>query len=299
MTGSLALQVSDVGSTGPRIVFLHGLFGQGKNFSTIARALEPQWRSLLVDLPNHGASPWTEHVDYTEMADAVAATLRTHGTETGSDGEHRPDGGTQPGGGTQPDGARRNDPVHVVGHSMGGKVAMLLALRHPELVDRLVVVDIAPGAAGETSEFEHLLDSLAGLDLEAVSSRAGADAALAAPIPNPTVRGFLLQNLRRDEDGGWRWRANLDLLRAELDVVAGFPDPGDTTFDGAAQFDGPVLWVAGERSDYIRPEYAPAMRALFPRVRQLTVKGAGHWVHSEQPEVFTQALRVFLGAADG
>ncbi len=325
MTGSRALHVSDVGSTGPRVVFLHGLFGQGKNFSTIARALEPQWRSLLVDLPNHGASPWTEHVDYVAMADAVAATLREHG-ESGADGGTVPDDGALPDGGTVPDdgalpdgealpdggslpdddsppggAARQTAPVHVVGHSMGGKVAMLLALRHPELVDRLVVVDIAPSAAGETGEFEHLLDSLAALDLDQVTSRAGADAALAGPIPNPTVRGFLLQNLRRAEDGGWRWRANLDLLRKELDVISGFPDPdgvtsdGTAQLDGTAQFDGPVLWVAGERSNYIRPENAPAMRALFPRVRQLTVKGAGHWVHSEQPEVFTQALRVFLG----
>lgn len=258
------LSVTELGSAGPRVVFLHGLFGQGKNFQTIARGLEPEWRSLLVDLPDHGDSPWTEHVDYPAMADEVERAVRARLAE--------------------------GEKVHVVGHSMGGKVAMLLALRHPELVDHLVIVDIAPAAGGSTGEFEHLLGALAGLDLATLGSRAEADAALAGPITNPTVRGFLLQNLRRTEDGGWRWRANLELLRAELDAVAGFPD-----VDGAS-FDGPVLWVAGARSDYVRPEHVEPMRALFPRTRQLTVKDSGHWVHSEQPEVFTQALRVFLAA---
>lgn len=243
------------------IVFLHGLFGQGKNFTTIAKALQPDFASLLVDLPNHGRSGWTDSIDYDQMADAVAHELR---------------------GGVAADG-----PVHLVGHSMGGKVAMMLALRHPELVERLVVVDIAPGPGGGTEEFEHLLGALATLDLEALESRSHADAQLTELIASPTVRGFLLQNLQRADGGGWRWRANLDLLRAQLDVVGGFPDVDAT-------YDGPVLWVAGDRSDYVRPEHGERMRELFPRTRQLTVKDSGHWVHSEQPKVFTQALRVFL-----
>jgi len=266
------LHTARVGDADQTVVFLHGLFGQGKNFQTIARGLEPDLASLLVDLPDHGESAWTQRVDYAQMADAVAETVRAHvGQEVSDDGS--------PGGPATP--------VHVVGHSMGGKVAMLLALRHPELVARLVVVDISPAGSDGTGEFEHLLGALATLDLETLTSRTEADAALTGPIPNPTVRGFLLQNLRRTGDG-WRWRANLDLLRASLDVIGGFPGTR------RASFDGPVLWVAGERSDYVRPEHAPLMRALFPRVRQLTVKDAGHWVHSEQPDVFTQALRAFL-----
>lgn len=259
------VSMTEVGAAGPRVVFLHGLFGQGKNFQTIARGLEPEWRSILVDLPNHGASSWTDRVDYADMADAVAATLRTVPAD---------DDATSP-------------RFAVVGHSMGGKVAMMLALRHPELVERLVVVDIAPGPGGGTEEFEHLLGALATLDLEALESRSHADAQLTELIASPTVRGFLLQNLQRADGGGWRWRANLDLLRAQLDVVGGFPDVDATC-------DGPVLWVAGDRSDYVRPEHGERMRELFPRTRQLTVKDSGHWVHSEQPKVFTQALRVFL-----
>lgn len=284
------LSVTEVGGSGPYVVFLHGLFGQGKNFQSIARGLEPDFRSLLVDLPNHGASPWTESVDYAAMADDVAAAVRSHlGTSGGAPGIPADDGALPPAGdGTGPE--RGQARVHVVGHSMGGKVAMQLALRHPELVDHLVVVDIAPAAGNGTGEFEHLLGALATLDLARLESRSQADAELTELIGSPTVRGFLLQNLQR-ADGGWRWRANLDLLRASLDVIGGFPDPAP-----GAGFDGPVLWVAGARSDYVRPEHGERMRALFGRTRQLTVKDAGHWVHSEQPEVFTQALRVFLAS---
>jgi len=301
------LSVTEVGGSGPYVVFLHGLFGQGKNFQSIARGLEPDFRSLLVDLPNHGASPWTESVDYAAMADDVAAAVRSHlGTsgggrvpadhgapgipaDDGAPGIPADDGALPPAGdGTGPE--RGQARVHVVGHSMGGKVAMQLALRHPELVDHLVVVDIAPAAGNGTGEFEHLLGALATLDLARLESRSQADAELTELIGSPTVRGFLLQNLQR-ADGGWRWRANLDLLRASLEVIGGFPDPAP-----GASFDGPVLWVAGARSDYVRPEHGERMRALFGRTRQLTVKDAGHWVHSEQPEVFTQALRVFLAS---
>lgn len=256
------LSTSEVGEGGARVAFLHGLFGQGRNFTQIARALEPQARSLLVDLPNHGRSAWTERFDYAETADLVAADLR---------------------GGFAADG-----PVHVVGHSMGGKVAMVLALRHPDLVDRLVVVDIAPASGGSLGEFEHLLDALAAIDLSNVGRRADADAQLTARVDDERVRGFLLQNLRASGDG-FRWQANLELLRRDLPVVGGFPEIDDATFDH------PVLWVAGERSGYVRPEHGPAMRALFPRTTLVTVKGAGHWVHSEQPEAFVSVLRAFLG----
>jgi len=251
----------EVGDGRDRVVFLHGLFGQGRNFSGIAKALGPSFRSLLVDLPNHGRSAWTDDFGYALFADRVADRLR----EGFADGR----------------------PVHVVGHSMGGKTAMVLALRHPELVDRLVVVDISPVHGGDQGEFEHLLDSLAGLDLSTLARRSEADERLKGPIDDARVRGFLLQNLR-SADHGFYWQANLDLLRRELPAIGGFPD------DLGGTFDGPVLWVAGERSPYVRPEHEAAMRRLFPRTTLVTVKGAGHWVHSEQPEAFVSVLRTFL-----
>lgn len=258
------LHTTEVGDTGTRVVFLHGLFGQGRNFTQIAKALQPDFRSLLVDLPNHGRSAWTEDFGYELMADLVAEELRADFAAQG--------------------------PVHVVGHSMGGKVAMVLALRHPELVERLVVVDISPVASEGSGEFEHLLDSLSALDLSTVERRSDADEQLSGPIGDERVRGFLLQNLRSGSDG-FGWQANLELLRRELPAIGGFPEI-------EASFDHPTLWMGGERSGYVQDEHAEEMRRLFPRTTEVTIKGAGHWVHSEQPEAFVSALRVFLGAAE-
>lgn len=258
------IHATEVGEQGERVVFLHGLFGQGRNFNQIAKALTPELRSVLVDLPNHGRSAWTETTAYEHVADTLAEWLRgTYGEE----------------------------PVHVVGHSMGGKVAMVLALRHPDLVDRLVVVDIAPVDNEGSDEFEHLLDSLAQLDIGSLERRSEADEQLASRVDNDRVRGFLLQNLRSGPDG-MHWQANLDLLRRELPTIGGFPDIDAT-------FGRPVMWVAGERSPYIKDEHKPEMRRLFPFTRTVTIKGAGHWVHSEKPEEFVTALRVFLPGPGG
>ena len=249
---------------GPVVVFLHGLFGRGRNFSSTAKALQPELRALLVDLPNHGASPWREAVDYADMADAVAEHLRQ--------------------------GVASDGPVHVVGHSMGGKTAMTLALAHPELVDRLVVEDVSPTGTGESSEFEHLLSALAGIDLDDVHSLGDADEQLSAQVPQRALRGFLLQNLRAGEDGRLRWQPNLEVLRRDLTVITGdIPHLGTD-----AVFDGPVLWVAGGDSDYVTEEAEPQMRRHFPQTRRVTIKGATHWVHSQKPKVFASVLRRFL-----
>lgn len=251
----------NIGQEGRRVVFLHGLFGQGKNFTTIARALEPQFQSLLVDLPNHGRSGWSADITYVEMADQVAAELRS--------------------------GFAAEGPIDLVGHSMGGKVAMALALRHPDLIRALVVVDISPAVSAGADEFEHLLGSLASLDLAGLERRGEADDQLVEAIPNPAVRGFLLQNLYSTADG-WSWRPNLDLLLAKLGNIGHFPD-----FDGM-NYSGPVLWLAGSESPYVQAEHEPTMRDLFPRTLKVVIKDSGHWVHSEQPEAFISALQTFL-----
>lgn len=264
VNASVSLHTTEIGAGARRVVFLHGLFGRGKNFTAIARGLEPEFRSLLVDLPNHGRSGWTEGFDYLEMADIVAGHLRG--------------------------GFAAEEPVDVVGHSMGGKVAMALALRHPELVRRLVVVDIAPVASGSTrGEFEHLLGALSSLDLNSFERRSEADHALQQAVPEAGVRGFLLQNLAR-HGAAFRWEPNLTMLRAHLPEIMGWPEAelGDVSFGG------PVLWIAGERSDYVRDEDMPAMRALFPHVLCMTVRGATHWVHADRPREVIAALRTFL-----
>lgn len=250
-----------LGEAGSRVVFLHGLFGQGRNWTQIGKSLADRHRVLLVDLPHHGRSDWADHFDYLAVADQVAEIF---------------DAG---------------DPVSLVGHSLGGKVAMVLALRHPALVERLCVVDVSPVAYDHLSQFEGYIAAMRGVDLATLTSRDEAEAALAPAVPDPTVRAFLLQNLRRDGDG-WRWQANLEVLGADLPVIGDWPEE---RLAGTPPYAGPVLWVAGATSDYIRPEYAVAMDRWFPSNRLVTVKAAGHWVHSEQPEVFTGILERWLG----
>ncbi len=254
----MSLHRTELGETGSRVVFCHGLFGQGRNWTQAAKALSAEHRVLLLDMPNHGRSPWTETFDYLELADLVAAELG-------------------------------DEPVALVGHSMGGKIAMCLALRHPELVERLAVVDVAPVAYPSGREFVGYIETMQGLDLAALESRSEAEDALREAVPNPVVRSFLLQNLRRGDDG-WHWQVNLDLLGDSMPGLTGWPAEAL----GEATYDGPVLWVGGADSDYIADEHAEEMDRRFPRNRRVLVKGAGHWVHSEQPEVFLEVLRRFL-----
>ena len=256
----MVLSTRQLGEAGSWVLFAHGLFGQGRNWTQVGRALSDEHRVLLVDLPHHGRSGWEDTFDYLRVADQVAELIEP------------------------------TDPAAVVGHSLGGKVAMVLALRHPELVERLCVVDVSPVAYDHLSEFTGYVAAMQGLDLDALTERSQADTALAAAVPDPTVRGFLLQNLRRDGDG-WRWQANLDVLGEQLPVIGGWPEE---QLAGTPPYAGPVLWVAGADSDYVRAEYAPAMDRWFPANRRVTVKGAGHWVHSEQPEVFLAVLRRWL-----
>ncbi|NHN54405.1 alpha/beta fold hydrolase [Calidifontibacter sp. DB0510] len=257
----MKLHTTSYGEAGPRVAFCHGLFGQGRNWTGVAKAVADDHRVTLLDLPDHGRSAWSESFSYKAMAAEVASTLREIGG---------------------------SDPWAVVGHSMGGKVAMILALSEPDLVSRLCVVDIAPVDYGGLTSFDGYVEAMAALDLPATTTRAQADRAMRDAVPDDVVRAFLLQNLRRDHDG-WRWQMNLDLLARSLPKLGGWPRlPSD------ARYDGPVVWVAGADSAYITPDYRPAMEALFPRVRLVTVKNAGHWVHSQQPATFTAILRDFL-----
>ncbi len=173
---------------------------------------------------------------------------------------------------------------------MGGKIAMLIALRRPELVSRLCVVDVAPVGYGHADEFRGYIAGMRSLDLARIERRAEADEGLTEAVPNPTVRSFLLQNLRREGDE-WRWQVNLDVIERDLTVIGDWP--GDR-LEPTAAYDGPVLWIAGETSHYVSDDYAAAMDRYFPRNRRVTVKGAGHWVHSQRPEVFLEVLRRFV-----
>ncbi|WP_243060867.1 alpha/beta fold hydrolase [Nocardioides sp. SR21] len=257
----MVLNTTTLGESGPLVVFCHGLFGQGKNWTTIAKSVAEDHRVLLVDMPHHGKSEWPDHFDYVDVADRVAELFSA------------------------------DDPVALVGHSMGGKAAMVLALRHPELVERLCVVDVAPVDYESRSEFAGYIEAMLALDLSALESRGDADAALEPAVPSRTVRSFLLQNLRRTDDG-WSWQPNLEVLGRDLASLGGWPEDA---LAGTAPYDGSTLWIAGEKSAYVQDEHAEAMSRWFPKVRRITIKGAGHWVHSEEPQIFTEVLRRFLG----
>lgn len=266
-----SLNTLSVGTAGPRVAFLHGLFGQGRNWTQIAKAVSgpdgSDAQCLLVDMPDHGRSPWSQEFSLDAYADAVAATLRA---------------------------AAPGESWMVVGHSLGGKVSMVLALRHPELVGRLVVVDIAPKGYGSLERFEGYIREMQDLPLAELESRGDAEARF--DEPDPGVKAFLLQNLRR-EGQSWRWQVNLDLIAADaaLGVDSRIADwPRDV--DALPAYEGPVLWVAGGDSRYIKREDGDRMRRHFPRTRLFTIKGAGHWVHADAPEIIVTALRRFLHA---
>ena len=259
----MELHTTTIGRGTPRVAYLHGLLGQGKNLATVAKAVSASDPGLLYDLPNHGRSPWTEGFGYASMADAVAADLRDrlgHGT-----------------------------PVTVLGHSMGGKTAMALALRHPDLVRGLVVADIAPDDSSHGYGFNRLIGALKDLPLDRVGSRQDADDLLAPSVRDAGVRSFLLQNLYRTPQG-WGWRANLDLLAESLPLISGWPAGVRGTYDG------PVLWLRGADSGYVTEEHVPVMKELFPRARLVTIKNAGHWLHADQPEAVAQSVGMFLAS---
>ncbi len=244
------------------MVILHGLFGAGRNWGAIARKLAERCKIYLVDLPNHGDSPWVEDLTYESMAASVADFLRARGIH-----------GT----------------ACLLGHSMGGKTAMTLALSDPAALQRLIVVDIVPVPYRGHQNAE-IIDALAALPLDRLKSRVEIDAALAPSIPDAMLRSYLLANLRRDEDG-FGWRINLAGLKTSLPALHGFP-----TFAAGTQFDGPTLVIEGGRSDYIRAEDRPVMRGLFPQARFETLPDAGHWVHADAPDAVSALITKFISA---
>jgi len=250
------LHVTALGE-GPPLLVLHGLFGSGSNWGAIARRLAGTHRVLLVDLRNHGDSPHHPRMDYKAMAEDLAALIEAEG-----------------------------GPMAVLGHSMGGKAAMVLALTAPTLVSRLVVVDIAPVAYPPS--FRPYAEAMAAVPLRPGLRRSEADAALRAAVPDASVRAFLLQNLRL-ADGAPAWRCNLSVITDALETISGFP-----AFPDGVQWPGEALFVLGERSGYIDARGRAAALARFPAAAFVVVPGAGHWVHAEAPEPFLRAVTPFL-----
>lgn len=250
---------------GPPLVVLHGLFGSARNWSSMARHLGESWRVYALDLRNHGESPWAEAVDYQTMAADVLAFLDEKGIERAA----------------------------VLGHSMGGKTAMTLALTQAERVGPLVVVDIAP--VQYTHSMLPYVEAMTALELADLGRRAEADARLEPHVPERGIRAFLLQNLVQ-RDGVFAWQLNLAALGAGMETISGFPrEVMERNYAGS------TLFLGGAQSDYIRPEHHGEIYRLFPQAEFEDIPGAGHWVHAEAPESFLAHVRDFLarGGSEG
>jgi pimeloyl-ACP methyl ester carboxylesterase len=244
--------------TGKQVIILHGLFGSGENWMSVGNALQETFRLYLVDQRNHGDSPHTDTFSYPDLAEDIYQFVGAHSL----------------------------DNVSFIGHSMGGKTAMEFTLEHPHLVERLVVVDIAPREY--PPRLEHLIFALRDLDLDSIETRKDAEEALAQTVPERKVRLFLLKNLERTGKNSFTWKINLDALASHYgEVVKRVEKRG-------RQFEGPVLFIKGERSDYLEESDMEEIRSLFPRAEMKTIPHAGHWLHAEAQSKFVELCLEFL-----
>lgn len=241
----------------PPLVIVHGLFGSAKNWGAISKRMAASGRHVVaVDLRNHGQSPHTDSHSYAEQAADLAEVIDAHGGR-----------------------------ADVLGHSMGGKAGMVLALEHPDRVARLLVADIAPVTYDRTQT--GFIDAMAQVDLGTVTKRSDADKALMAAVPDLPTRAFLTQSLDLAGPDGPRWRLNLATLRREMPKIMGFPH-----MEGS--YAGPTLFLRGGASDYVLPEHQSEIDRLFPNAAQDAIPAVGHWLHAEAPGPFIEKLTAFL-----
>lgn len=240
------------------LIILHGLLGSSDNWQGISRKLADTRRVCAVDLRNHGRSPHDEKFGYEVMSQDLLEFMT--GQEMGR--------------------------ANILGHSMGGKAAMHFALHHPEKVEKLVVVDMAPRAY--KGSHQPIFEALFSLDLGGFRERGEIDRALAARIPESAVRQFLLKNVTRDEHGNFRWKPNLPAIWRNYGEVS-------KGIDNGGKFEGPTLFIRGGRSDYLSDEDGTTIARLFPSAKIVAIPEAGHWVHADAPEKFAEIVGDFLG----
>ncbi len=247
------------------IVILHGLFGSGDNWLTFAGRLSERYRVVLPDLPNHGESPHTDRFSYSYMAELIAGFLSDNDLS----------------------------PCILTGHSMGGKIAMAVALEYGSRVERVCLVDIAPTA--DSARHSEMLKAMDEVAKARVRSRREVDRILEQRVSSLRERQFLQKSLVEGEDGAYRWKLNLSLIQSSYAQMLSWPYNGHS--QGVSyHYDGPAYFVAGSRSGYVKPEHLVLIQRFFPHARLVTVPDAGHWVHAEQPEAFETAFSEFLAA---
>ncbi|WP_176695389.1 alpha/beta fold hydrolase [Phaeobacter sp. B1627] len=239
----------------PPLLIAHGLYGSGRNWGVIAKRLSDERLVIAVDMRNHGDSPWQDSHSYTDLAEDLAEVIAAHGGQ-----------------------------MDVVGHSMGGKASMMLALNHPQLVHRLVVADIAPVSYSHTQA--HFITAMRSVDLDAVTRRSDAQEQLAEAGVDAQLQSFFTQSLDVENR---RWRLNLDALEREMPHILGFPEV-------SISWAGAALFLTGGTSDYVQPAHRDRIKQLFPKARFAKIPDAGHWLHAETPRAFEATVRAFLNA---
>jgi len=285
------------GKGGTPLIIVHGLYGSGDNWVTIARELADRFEVYVVDQRNHGRSPHSATHDYPSMRDDLKKFMDAEGIEQ----------------------------AVMVGHSMGAKTVMFFAASWPDRVQSLVSVDMAPRAyhqaaleSRSVADHGKMINALMELDLASFGSREEMDGALAPGIGSERVRSFLLKNVRRDRNGVFSWRINLEALHNNLDkILDGLSTDGQNpdgsgvgglglqkVGTGGLDLNGiiarggikgfPALFIAGGNSDYIRPEDHRLIREVFPGAQVVTIPNAGHWLHAEQPRLLLKTLNYFL-----
>lgn len=256
--GAVTLNYKEFGSGFPLII-LHGLFGSLDNWQTIAKKLAEQFHVFIVDQRNHGKSPHTAEFSYDLLVDDLAEFMQQHGITK----------------------------AHLLGHSMGGKTVMAFALKHPELVEKLIVVDIAPTAYGD--QHSNVFNAIFAADAGNKATREEVQETLRQKLDNDeTTVQFLMKGLTRKEDGnGFTWKFNVQSLFDNYTTVSGDVVPGKP-------FMGKALFIKGGRSNYINAGNYGEIEALFPKNELTEIKDAGHWVHAEKAAEFTEAVSIFL-----
>lgn len=241
---------------GAAVVLIHGLFGSWENLRNVAKSLSEHFEVIAVDLPNHGKSPHCDDISYRQMSEQVGQLMVELGI----------------------------DKYSLLGHSMGGKVAMQLAIDQPEHIEKLIVVDIAPVAY--TARHDSIFDALSAIDLTQISNRQAAEAFLQPLIPELGVRQFLLKGLAKEQDQ-FVWRFNLKgLIENYHNMTSGLV--------GNGAFLGSTLFVKGGDSDYLLTEHRETILGYFPNSKARVISGAGHWVHAEKPALFNRLVNDFL-----
>lgn len=256
---SITLSHNVIGE-GQTIVILHGLFGSKRNWSSIAKQLSDTYRVLTVDLRNHGESPWSDVHDYSSMAEDVATLIENECSK----------------------------PPIVLGHSMGGKVAMYLSIMRPQLVAQLIVVDIPP--ARSTGTPIDYVRAMQAIPLTTLAHRRDVGELLRETIPDERVRGFLVTNIITRPEG-LAWAVNLDVIEKNFETILDWPDLLTTQ-----HFSQQTLFLVGENSTFVGPEHETVIQQFFPASSRQVIKNAGHWVHVENTSAFLKAVRVFLEA---